>query len=238
MPSKSPATLAMDSASTASSARTGSPGLRTAADAFLTGIVEQQRRSSFNFARRAFNAELLRRLTREISISGNYQIQRTELFDEQIRTRGQAPHRSPVSSDPAVIVFAIGGPRWTRRSHGSSARRLFQRERAAGRPADRIGSRVRQELPDRAAVSADAGTRRVVSRRAPGSAWQRASRGVRDSSNDQDWNTDRSAARKIYRRASGSSPAVTPRCAGLPSTSWGRRKPSTRTDFLLAAMPS
>jgi outer membrane protein insertion porin family len=56
----------------------------TAADAFLTGTIEQQIRSSFNFARRAFSAELLRRLTREISINGNYQIQRTELFDEKI----------------------------------------------------------------------------------------------------------------------------------------------------------
>jgi len=56
----------------------------TAADAFLTGTIEQQQRSSFNFARRAFSAELLRRLTRELSVSGNYQIQRTELFDEKI----------------------------------------------------------------------------------------------------------------------------------------------------------
>lgn len=56
----------------------------TAADAFLTATTEQQRRSSFNFARRAFSAELLRRLTRRVSVSGNYQIQRTELFDEQI----------------------------------------------------------------------------------------------------------------------------------------------------------
>ena len=56
----------------------------TAADAFLTATTEQQIRSSFNFARRAFSAELLRRLTREVSINGNYQIQRTELFDEKI----------------------------------------------------------------------------------------------------------------------------------------------------------
>ena len=56
----------------------------TAADAFLTATTEQQRRSGFNFARRAFSAELLRRGTRAISVSGNYQIQRTELFDEQI----------------------------------------------------------------------------------------------------------------------------------------------------------
>ena len=57
----------------------------TAADAFLTGTIEQQIRSSFNFARRALSAELVRRLTRQVSVNGNYQIQRTELFDEQIK---------------------------------------------------------------------------------------------------------------------------------------------------------
>ncbi|MQA28817.1 MAG: BamA/TamA family outer membrane protein [Luteitalea sp.] len=56
----------------------------TAADAFLTGTVEQQSRSSFNFARRAFNAEVGRRLTPTVSVSGNYQIQWTELFDEKV----------------------------------------------------------------------------------------------------------------------------------------------------------
>ena len=56
----------------------------TAADAFLTGTLEQQRRATFNFARRAFTAELLRRMTRQTSVTGNYQLQRTELFDERI----------------------------------------------------------------------------------------------------------------------------------------------------------
>jgi outer membrane protein assembly complex protein YaeT len=58
--------------------------LGTAADAFLTGTIEQQIRSSFNFARRAFSAEVARRLTPRVSAGGNYQIQRTELFDEKI----------------------------------------------------------------------------------------------------------------------------------------------------------
>jgi outer membrane protein assembly complex protein YaeT len=56
----------------------------TAADAFLTATAEQQRRSSFNFARRGFNAEVGRRFTSALSIIGSYQIQRTELFDEKI----------------------------------------------------------------------------------------------------------------------------------------------------------
>lgn len=55
----------------------------TSADAFLTTTIEQQIRSSFNFARRAFGAEVagVRGLLR---LSGNYEIQRTELFDEQL----------------------------------------------------------------------------------------------------------------------------------------------------------
>jgi outer membrane protein assembly complex protein YaeT len=55
----------------------------TAADAFLTGTLEQQIRSSFDFSRRAFSAEIGRRLTRDLSVSGNYQIQRIELFNER-----------------------------------------------------------------------------------------------------------------------------------------------------------
>ena len=63
----------------------------TPADAFLTGSLEQQHRSSFNFARRAFTAELGRRVTRVVSVSGTYQIQRTELFDEQIDPADRVP---------------------------------------------------------------------------------------------------------------------------------------------------
>ncbi len=58
--------------------------LGTPADAFLTGTVEQQSRSSFNFSRRAFSAEIGRRVTPTLSFSGNYQVQRTDLFDEKI----------------------------------------------------------------------------------------------------------------------------------------------------------
>jgi outer membrane translocation and assembly module TamA len=58
--------------------------LGTAADAYLTATIEQQSRTSFNFARRAFSAEAGRRLSRVVSVSGNYQIQHTELFDEKI----------------------------------------------------------------------------------------------------------------------------------------------------------
>ena len=56
----------------------------TPADAFLNLNFEQQARSSYDFRRRAFSAELTRRLSRTVSIGGNYQIQRTEVFDERV----------------------------------------------------------------------------------------------------------------------------------------------------------
>jgi outer membrane protein assembly complex protein YaeT len=61
----------------------------TAFDAFVTATVEQQIRSSFNFARRSASAEIARRLTRAVSVSGSYQIQRTDVFDENVSPSDQ-----------------------------------------------------------------------------------------------------------------------------------------------------
>ena len=56
----------------------------TSADALLTGTLEQQIRSSFNFARRGAGAQLARHLTRDVSATVAYQIQRTQVFDQNI----------------------------------------------------------------------------------------------------------------------------------------------------------
>jgi outer membrane protein insertion porin family len=56
----------------------------TAADAFVSATLEQQTRASFNFARRGVSAALARRFTQEISAQAGYQLQRTEVFDEQL----------------------------------------------------------------------------------------------------------------------------------------------------------
>ena len=55
----------------------------TAADAFVNVAFEQQRRSSFNFRRRSLSADIARKLSRTVSITGSYQIQRTTVFDEK-----------------------------------------------------------------------------------------------------------------------------------------------------------
>src|SRR3954452_6426767 len=56
----------------------------TAADAFLNATVEQQRRSSFSFSRRGVSADIARKLTRTVSVTGTYQLQRTTVFDEKL----------------------------------------------------------------------------------------------------------------------------------------------------------
>jgi outer membrane protein insertion porin family len=53
----------------------------TAADAYLTGTLEQQIRSSFNFARQSAGAVVARRVTRNVSVTGSYQLQHTRVFD-------------------------------------------------------------------------------------------------------------------------------------------------------------
>ena len=56
----------------------------TTADAFVNLTFEQQRRSSFNFSRRGISADIARKLTRTVSVSGSYQLQRTTVFDEKL----------------------------------------------------------------------------------------------------------------------------------------------------------
>ncbi|MEQ1728468.1 MAG: BamA/TamA family outer membrane protein, partial [Vicinamibacterales bacterium] len=59
------------------------------ADFRVTGTVEQQIRSSFNFSRRSTAAELAIRLPRSISASGGYQIQRTRVFNQNVEESQQ-----------------------------------------------------------------------------------------------------------------------------------------------------
>jgi outer membrane protein insertion porin family len=56
----------------------------TAADAFITGTIEQRIRSSFNFARSIGGAGYARRFSSATSFTGSYQIQRTRVFDSQV----------------------------------------------------------------------------------------------------------------------------------------------------------
>ena len=109
----------------------------TAADLTLSAVIEQQIRSSFNFARRSVVVQLGRRLTREVSLVGNYRIERTRVFDEKVSPRDQllVDVRFPRS---VLVVFghAIGDTRTIR----STRRRATTGPRTASWRA-RLGSR-------------------------------------------------------------------------------------------------
>jgi outer membrane protein assembly complex protein YaeT len=52
----------------------------TAADAFVTGTIQQINRTSFSYDEKSATATVARHLSRDVSVSGNYQIQRTNVF--------------------------------------------------------------------------------------------------------------------------------------------------------------
>ena len=56
----------------------------TPADALVNVTFEQQIRSSFNFRRNSASAQVARRVSRDVSVIGGYQIQRTELVGVKI----------------------------------------------------------------------------------------------------------------------------------------------------------
>lgn len=55
----------------------------TVADAQVSAVVEQAIRSSFNFRRRLVNAEMSRRIGRDLTVIGRYGYGKTVLFDER-----------------------------------------------------------------------------------------------------------------------------------------------------------
>jgi outer membrane protein insertion porin family len=61
----------------------------TSADAFVNTTFEQQTRSSFNFSRRSLSADIARHISRAVTLTGTYQLQRTRVFDERLNKDDQ-----------------------------------------------------------------------------------------------------------------------------------------------------
>ena len=116
----------------------------TSADAVVTGTLEQQVRSSFDFARHALSLEVGRRVTRDVSVSGNYQLQRIRLFNDSDRLVGPAARRSGVSAGAALVVFRLDHPKHEGRRARSHDGHVPERERPAGGARDWIGDRPAQ----------------------------------------------------------------------------------------------
>ena len=113
----------------------------TQADAFLTAVAEQQRRSSFNFARRGFSAEVGRRISAALSLSGSYQIQETELFDVVIEDEDEQAIVDRLF--PQVLLSSFSGSVVHDRRDDQLNPAFGQYFSASGQLADRrIGSKV------------------------------------------------------------------------------------------------
>jgi outer membrane protein insertion porin family len=110
----------------------------TAADAVVTGTVEQQIRTSFKFARRRASAEVARHLTRSVSMIGSYQIERTRVFDELAQ---EEPYIRRLFSQVRLSSFSVSAIRDTRNDQMDPGRgRYFS---ASGQLAGRaIGSEI------------------------------------------------------------------------------------------------
>lgn len=59
-------------------------------DVVMTAAIEQGVRSSFNFARKGVNVDLLRRVNRSTRVSGRYSLNSTRTFDERLDVEEQA----------------------------------------------------------------------------------------------------------------------------------------------------
>ena len=59
-------------------------------DMTVTGLVEQGARTTYNFARRGVNLDVIRRLTPAVRVSGRYSFSSTRTFDEQLSEEDQA----------------------------------------------------------------------------------------------------------------------------------------------------
>jgi outer membrane protein assembly factor BamA len=80
----------------------------TAMDGVLTATLEQQIRSSFNFAKKSAAAQVSRRLTSRVSVSGAYQLQQTRLLDVNVSPEDQ-PLIDKVFSQVRLSLFSIQG---------------------------------------------------------------------------------------------------------------------------------
>ena len=59
-------------------------------DLIVNGVVEQGVRTTYNFARKGFNVDVVRRLTPAVRVSGRYSLSSTRTFDERLSDEDQS----------------------------------------------------------------------------------------------------------------------------------------------------
>jgi outer membrane protein insertion porin family len=84
------------------------PRAIVSSDLTIIAALEQGSRSSFNFVRRGINADLFRRLTPSIRVSGRYSLNTTKIFDEQLE-RSEETTADIDRLFPRVRLSALSG---------------------------------------------------------------------------------------------------------------------------------
>ncbi len=196
----------------------------------VNGVVEQGVRTSFNFARKGVNVDVVRRLSPALRVSGRYSLSSTRTFDERLSRRGSGDDRPSVSAGAPVGLLGRARARHARRPARPDARHVPERRRQPGGARARRPGRIRQDLRAGvhvpSAAGAPAGRLRVACR-----AWpcQRIpARGPADRRQTAIHFRYRRSPSTTCRPASDSSPAATRRFAASRSTAWAPRTRSAR----------
>ena len=195
----------------------------TAADAFVTATLQQVNRTSFTFTQASATASIARHLTRAISASVSYQIQKTDVFREQLGADQLLIDR--VFPNVLLSSFSTSVIRDTRSDavEPHAGQYVSANGQLAGR-SDRLRRRLREIVLHRGDVSHTAAHERHRVRR-------RCAAGARDRIPAGGFRAARLSA--TCRRASASTPAATPRSAASRWIQLGvRHTPPLPTDTI------
>jgi outer membrane protein assembly complex protein YaeT len=96
-----------------------------AADVTITAAVEQGVRSTFNFARKGMNAEILRRLTPQIRATARYTFATTRIFDQQLTEEEEQSRIDRVFSQVRLSALSSSIARDTRDEPLEPTRGMF-----------------------------------------------------------------------------------------------------------------
>ena len=97
----------------------------TRVDGLITLTTEQQFRSSFNFRRKSATAEATRRFGKGVSLIGTYQLQKTEVYDNQITDLADLSAIDRVFPNVLLSSFSLTVLRDTRNDQISPTRGEF-----------------------------------------------------------------------------------------------------------------
>ncbi len=115
-------------------------------DFMVNAVIEQAARTTFNFARKGVNVDVVRRLSPALRVSGRYSLSSTRTFDERLSLEDQATIDRSVSGRPPVGLLGRARARHARRPARPDPRHVSERRSQPGGARARRPGRIRQDL--------------------------------------------------------------------------------------------